>query len=242
MAETVVFIPAWNEADNLATVLPELRAAIPEADVLVVDDGSRDDTAGVARSQGAEVLRFPENRGLRAAVPAGFGWAVGHGYRYVGRIDADGQHPPGELRRLLELVWNDEVDVALGSRFLREGRSGPVTYEPETANAVGIALLTGLMRIRMGQRMTDSTSGMVAVTRHAAELLADEYLFDAPEVEGLVRIKEERLRFTEVPVEMRERRSGRSTFVGKRAAKHVGAVLGAILFAEALRRLRKRAS
>ncbi len=98
------------------------------------------------------------------------------------------------------------------------------------------------MNIRMGRRMTDSTSGMVAVNRHAAELLADDYLFAAPEVEGLVRIKEEKLRFEEVPVEMRQRAGGESTFVGKRAAKHVGAVLGAILFAEGIRRWRKRRS
>jgi glycosyltransferase involved in cell wall biosynthesis len=240
--DTIVFMPAWNESENLEQVLPALAAALPEVDVLVVDDGSTDGTAEAARRLGAEVLSFTENRGLREAVPAGFRWAVEHGYRFVGRIDADGQHPPAELRKLLERVWQDEADVALGSRFLREGREGPVTYEPMPSNAVGIALLTLLMRVRLGQRITDSSSGMVAANRHAAELLADDYLFAAPEVEGLVRVKQERLRFTEVPVEMRQRHSGQSSFVGARAAKHVGAVLGAVLFAEALRRWHRRRS
>jgi glycosyltransferase involved in cell wall biosynthesis len=115
--ETLVFIPAWNEEQNLAAVLVELRKEIPDADVLVVDDGSIDRTADVAREHGAEVLSFEENRGLRAAIAAGYGYAAEHGYAYCGRVDADGQHPIAELRRLLEVVRSGSADVAVGSRF-----------------------------------------------------------------------------------------------------------------------------
>jgi len=90
MKGTVVFIPAWNEQENLAAVLDGLRAELPEADVLVVDDGSTDATAAVAREHGAEVLSFGENRGLRAGIAAGYQWALEHGYAYCGRVDADG--------------------------------------------------------------------------------------------------------------------------------------------------------
>src|SRR6266536_339824 len=93
MPETLVFIPAWNEAENLPAVLDELRGELPDVDVLVVDDGSTDDTADAARAGGAEVLSFGENRGLRAAIAAGYAHARDRDYAYCGRIDADGQHP-----------------------------------------------------------------------------------------------------------------------------------------------------
>jgi glycosyltransferase involved in cell wall biosynthesis len=105
MAETLVFIPVWNEEKNLPAVLDELQAELPDVDVLVVDDGSTDGTADAARARGAEVLSFGENHGLQSAIAAGYGWAREHEYRYCGRIDADGQHPALELRRLLERVW-----------------------------------------------------------------------------------------------------------------------------------------
>ena len=104
MADTLVFIPAWNEEDNLPAVLDELREELPEADVLVVDDGSTDGTADVAREHGAAVISFEQNRGLPGGIAAGYGYAAEHGYAWCGRVDADGQHPVAELARLLERV------------------------------------------------------------------------------------------------------------------------------------------
>src|SRR4026209_2475265 len=98
-SDTIVFIPAWNEAANLPAVLDEVRAGLPEADVLVVDDGSTDNTAAVAREHGAEVLSFGQNRGLRAGIAAGYGWALEHGHALLGRVDAGGPPPAGEARR-----------------------------------------------------------------------------------------------------------------------------------------------
>ena len=129
---TLVFIPAWNEAENLPAVLEELHGELPDVDVLVVDDGSTDATAELAREAGAEVLSFGENRGLRAAIAAGYGYAAEHGYELVGRLDADGQHPAAELRRLLERVEAGEADAAVGSRFVAgEGYDAlPLPAEP----------------------------------------------------------------------------------------------------------------
>src|SRR4029453_1499393 len=115
--DTLVFIPAWNEELNLPSVLDELETGLPEADVLVIDDGSPDETASVARAQGAEVLSFGENRGLRVGIAAGYAYADEHGYEFVGRVDADGQHPVDELGQLLGIVRSGEADVAVGSRF-----------------------------------------------------------------------------------------------------------------------------
>jgi glycosyltransferase involved in cell wall biosynthesis len=118
VAETLVFLPAWNEERNLAPVLDELRRELPDADVVVVDDGSTDATARVALDHGADVVSFGENRGLRAAIAAGYGTAAERGYEWCGRVDADGQHPAAELRRLLERVRSGACDVAVGSRFV----------------------------------------------------------------------------------------------------------------------------
>src|SRR5262249_9079402 len=117
VTDTLVFLPAWNEESNLPAVLDELAGGLPAADVLVVDDGSTDGTAGIARGRGAEVVSFDHNRGLREAIAAGYRYADEHDYAYCGRIDADGQHPVAELRRLLELVRSGACDVAVGSRF-----------------------------------------------------------------------------------------------------------------------------
>ena len=99
--DTVVFIPAWNEEENLPGVLAELATVLPDADVLVIDDGSTDATAEIAREAGAIVVSFGENRGLRAGIAAGYREAHERGYAFCGRVDADGQHPAEELARLL---------------------------------------------------------------------------------------------------------------------------------------------
>ena len=95
--DTLVFIPAWNEEQNLPAVLDELAAGLPDVDLLIVDDGSTDGTARVAREHGAEVVSFGENRGLRTGVAAGYAHAAEKGYGFCGRVDADGQHPVAEL-------------------------------------------------------------------------------------------------------------------------------------------------
>src|SRR5690349_20680463 len=117
MADTVVFIPAWNEEENVGAVLDEARAELPDADLLVVDDGSTDRTAELARAHGADVVSFGANRGLPFAIAAGFDEALECGYAYCGRLDGDGQHPAHELKRLLALVRSGACDVAVGSRF-----------------------------------------------------------------------------------------------------------------------------
>jgi len=117
-SDTLVFVPAWNEEENLPAVLDELERELPEADVLVVDDGSTDGTAGIAAGHGADVLSFGANRGLPAAISGGYGYAVERGYEFCGRVDADGQHPVEELARLMQRVRSGACDAAVGSRFV----------------------------------------------------------------------------------------------------------------------------
>jgi glycosyltransferase involved in cell wall biosynthesis len=239
-SDTVVFIPAWNEEDNLPAVLDELRDRLPGIDVLVVDDGSTDGTAEVAREHGAEVLSFGENRGLRAGIAAGYGHAHERGYAFVGRVDADGQHPVAELHKLLELVRSGEADVAVGSRFATGDGYEAYRYEPSPSRRFGTAVLRRAMRASLGHPFHDATSGMYAVNAKAMPILAEPYESGAPEVESLLRLREAGLRVAEVPVDMRERASGESKLRGRRAVELVLTVAGTLVLYGVWRRLRRR--
>jgi glycosyltransferase involved in cell wall biosynthesis len=237
-SDTVVFVPAWNEEENLPAVLQELDAELPAADVVVVDDGSTDATAEVARWGGADVVSFGENRGLPAGIAAGYAYAQQHGYRFCGRVDADGQHPVAELRRLLELVKDDRCDVAVGSRFASGDGYAERRYEATAARSFGHFLLRRGMQRRLGRPVLDATSGMYAVNERALPLLAKPYDVGAPEVEGLIRLADAGLRVEEVPVHMRERAGGESKLRGKKAVLLVLTVAGAVLLEERWRRRR----
>jgi glycosyltransferase involved in cell wall biosynthesis len=238
MADTLVFVPAWNEEDNLGDVLTELAEELPEADLLVVDDGSTDGTVAVAQAHGADVLSFGENCGLRAGIAAGYGAAAERGYAYCGRVDADGQHPAAELHRLLQLVRDGECDVAVGSRFVSGDGYPAYRYEPSPARRLGIGLLRRAMHIRLGRRFGDATSGMYAANAMALPFLAEPYTSGAPEVEGLIRLAEAGLTVEEVPVNMRERAGGESKLRGSKAVKLVLTVVATLLFFGWLRRRR----
>ena len=225
---TLVFLPAWNEAENLPAVLDELKLVLPEVDVLVVDDGSTDGTADVARARGAEVVSFSENRGLPAGIAAGYAYALKHDYDLCGRVDADGQHPPAELERLLERVRDGQCDVAVGSRFASGEGFAPYRYTPSGPRRFGTALLRRAMRIVLRRPFLDATSGMYAANAKALPVLAQPYATEAPEVEALLRLNEAGLRVDEVPVEMRERAGGESKLRGVKSILVVVTVIGTL--------------
>ena len=195
-SDTLVFLPAWNEEDNLPAVLDELRRELPEADVLVVDDGSTDRTPEVAREHGAEVLSFGANRGLPAGIAAGYSYAVEHGYAFCARVDADGQHPVEELSRLLDRVRSGACDVAVGSRFASGDGFAPYRYKPSGPRRFGTALLRRSMNVALRRPFYDATSGMYAANAKATAVLARPYTTEAPEVEALLRLEEAGLRWT----------------------------------------------
>jgi glycosyltransferase involved in cell wall biosynthesis len=240
VSDTLVFIPAWNEEQNLPDVIRELRREAPGADILVVDDGSTDRTADLAREHGAEVLSFGENRGLREAIAAGYDYAAKHGYAYCGRVDADGQHPVAELGRLLEVVRSGLADVAVGSRFATLGRNGfsRERYDTGRVRRFGTGLLRRSIEVVLDRPFHDATSGMYAVNARAMPILARPYASGAPEVEAVLRLHEEGLRVDEVPVEMRERAGGESKLRGKKALVLVLTVAGTLITAEYMRRRR----
>ena len=240
MSDTVVFIPAWNEEGNLPGVLDDLKAELPDVDCLVVDDGSTDRTAEVARENGAEVLSLGTNCGLPIGIAAGYRWALEHEYDYCGRVDADGQHPAPELKRLLTMVRDDRCDVAVGSRFVSGEGYEPYRYKPDHVRRFGTAALRRAMRPVIGRPFGDATSGLYAVNAKALPLLAEPFSTEAPEVEALIRISDAGLRLEEVPVNMAERASGESKLKGKKALKVVLTVVGTLVAATLIRARRSR--
>jgi hypothetical protein len=229
VSDTVVFVPAWNEEDNLPAVLDGLHAELPGVDVLVVDDGSTDRTAEVARTHGATVLSLGANRGLRVGIAAGWGWARDHGYAFAGRVDADGQHLPAELARLLAAVRADRCDVAVGSRFVSGEGYPAYRYRPSAARRFGTALLRRSLGLVLDRPFGDATSGLYAANARALPVLAQPYTSGAPEVEALIRIARAGLRVDEVPVDMAARASGESKLRGGKAVGLVLTVTGTIV-------------
>ncbi len=242
-SDTLVFIPAWNEEQNLPAVLDELRQELPAADVLVVDDGSTDGTAEVARGHGALVLSFGVNRGLRAGIAAGYGYALERGYAYCGRVDADGQHPAGELRRLLDRVRSGVCDVAVGSRFASGEGFEPYRYTSTGARRLGTALLRRSMAAvprRKAFLGSDERAWPAGLSSPALPVLALPYTSGAPEMQSILRLSESGFRVDEVPVNMRERASGESKLQGKKAVMLVLTVAGTLILATRLRTRRSR--
>ena len=203
----LVIIPAHDEQESLPGTLDEVRAAAPLLDVLVVDDGSRDATARVARERGTRVLLLPFNLGVGGALQTGFRWAVEHGYDVGVQLDADGQHDPAYLPALLEPVLSGRCDVSIGSRYVR--RSG---YRAPVARRVGMVLFSSLVSAVLHTRITDTTSGFRAYARRAMVVCQHDFPKDFPDAPLLIRLGRCGFRLEEVPVEMRGRRAGRSFY------------------------------
>jgi glycosyltransferase involved in cell wall biosynthesis len=238
VSDTLVFVPAWNEEETLPAVLADLDRELPDVDVLVVDDGSTDRTAELARAGGAEVLSLGTNRGLPVGIAAGYRWALEREYAFCGRVDADGQHPAAELARLLALVRGGACDVAVGSRFVSGEGYEPYRYKPDRARRLGTAVLRRAMALVLRRPFGDATSGLYAVNAKALPLLARPFATEAPEVEALIRITDAGLRLEEVPVHMAERAGGESKLRGGKAFRVVLTVTRTLVDAKLLRRRR----
>jgi glycosyltransferase involved in cell wall biosynthesis len=201
---TLLIIPAFNEAGAIARVLESVRAYFT-GDVLVIDDGSEDDTGALARGAGALVVRHACNLGIGAAVQTGFIYGLTRGYDFVVRQDGDGQHDPAQIPRLLAVLEAGDADIVVGSRFLaREG------YQSTLVRRVGIFIL-GIVSSLVGTRVTDPTSGNWAVNRRALAVLAKQHPDDYPETEALVMASRAGCRVVEVPVVMYARIAGQSS-------------------------------
>ncbi|MCB9883380.1 MAG: glycosyltransferase family 2 protein [Planctomycetes bacterium] len=209
----LAIIPAMNEAENLGALLDELEHVHPLAHTLVVDDGSSDETADIAKARGCRVVRHPFNLGYGAALLTGYHYALRHGFPNVVQLDADGQHPPSLLPMLLEPVLRGGVDVVVGSRYLASDSKGSTFVR-----RLGARPLAWLATLWTGQRITDPTSGFQALSPAAvATLCSDGFPEDYPDVDVLITLHRAGLRLIELPVNMRDRVAGTSMHGGMRA-------------------------
>jgi glycosyltransferase involved in cell wall biosynthesis len=219
----IAIVPALNEEETVGRVIDEIRAFDTGFDIVVVDDGSTDRTAGVAADRDAHVLRLPFNLGIGGAMQTGFRFAFEQGYDIAVQIDGDGQHDPSQLPKILGPVLAGEADLCVGSRFTGDG-----AYRSSFVRRVGIKIFAGVVSAVVRQKVTDTTSGFRAVNRKGIALFASDYPHDYPEVEATVMCVKHKLRLTEVPVTMRERGGGASSITAIRSVYYMTKVLLAI--------------
>jgi len=203
---TLVIIPAYNEESNLAGIIKEVRKKAPWVDIMVVDDGSKDDTAKIARELGVAVVTHSFNLGIGGAVQTGFKIARMWNYDVTVQIDGDGQHDPAFIGRLVKPIVEENVDISVGSRFLKNKKA-----TGSFIRHVGIHFFSRLTTLITGARITDCSSGFRALNRSAIELFSDEYPVDFPDAEALIIARRAGLRIGEVPVPFRPRRGGKSS-------------------------------
>lgn len=202
----LVIIPAFNEASALPAVLEALHVEAPELDVVVVDDGSTDATADVARRTGVVVLRLPFNLGIGGALRTGFRYAVEHSYDRAVQLDADGQHDPALVRLLLDGLAN--ADLVIGSRFADEA----AVYDAGRTRRGAMWMLQCVLRLLSGREFSDTSSGFRAFGRPVLELFATTYPAEYLEsVEALLSAHYRGFRIIEIPTQMRRRAAGRAS-------------------------------
>lgn len=201
--KVLVIVPAWNEEQNVGDTIREITAADPKYSVLVVDDGSVDGTRQVAEDAGAAVVSLPFNMGVGGAMKTGFTYAQRYGYDSAVQVDADGQHNPQDIARVLAGL--ERADISIGARFADVGR-----YEVRGPRRWAMTFLAGVMSRLAGVRLTDVTSGFRAAGPRAIDQYVRyypaEYLGDT--IDSLVAAMHAGLTVTQVPVAMRPRRHG----------------------------------
>ena len=202
----LIIIPAYNEERTIGAVIRGILSLTEFRNVLVINDGSSDRTSHTARGAGARVLDLPYNLGIGAAVQTGYSFAERNRYEYVVRMDADGQHEVSQISALLAPLLADEADMVIGSRYLSGGK-----YRSPLARKIGMKILAGFVSWVIGERVTDATSGFMALNRKAAAILAESSPDEYPEVESIVMLHKKGLRIKEVGVTMSPRQEGKSS-------------------------------
>ncbi|MET7879177.1 glycosyltransferase family 2 protein [Micromonospora profundi] len=222
----LIIIPALNESGSIAEVVGEVRGELPGVDVLVVDDGSTDRTAAVAAAAGARVAKLPYNLGVGGAMRLGYRFARDHDYDVAIQIDADGQHDPRYVPKLVDLL--DETDLVIGARFAGEG-----DYSVRGPRRWAMVMLSGVLSRVARTKLTDTTSGFRAANRRVIDMFATwypvEYLGDT--VETLVHTARRGYTIRQVPVAMRKRMAGTPSHSPAKAMIYLGRAFAVLTLA-----------
>lgn len=226
-------MPAWNESEVIGDTIRSVNQVVPYS-ILVVDDGSKDDTAAVAREAGAEVITLPFNLGVGGAMRTGFKYALRHGYNTVIQVDSDGQHDPLDIDRVLAGL--QQADISIGARFAGRG-SYSVRGPRKWAMSVLARVISGVARVKL----TDVTSGFRAANEKAIrqyiEHFPTEYLGDT--IDSLIVAVKSGCRVVQVPVEMKVRQAGTPSTSPLKSTIYLGRSGLVLAFALARRRIKQ---
>jgi glycosyltransferase involved in cell wall biosynthesis len=201
-----IIIPAYNEEKSIGCLIDELREYVPHIDVILINDGSVDETANIGRNKNVIVLNLPCNLGVGGAVQVGLKYTLEKGYRFVIRIDGDGQHPPSEIPKLIKAMRKGDTDLIIGSRF-----SGGGSYVNTPIRSIGIKLLALFLSVICRHRISDPTSGFWIINRPLLNYLAHNYPSDYPEPEAIALLTRHGYSYREEPVVFRRRTGGVSS-------------------------------
>lgn len=204
----LIIIPALNEGTSIGRLLDEIKSAFPQADRIVINDGSQDNTEEEAHRSETSVVSLPYNLGIGGAVQTGFQIAWEQGYDVAVQLDGDGQHDPAYLNAIIEPILKGELDLCIGSRFLDKDAK---SFRSTPVRRLGILFFCRLLSLLTGLPLTDPTSGFRAAGKKAIEIFAAYYPVDFPEPEAIQIAKRRGARIGEVPVRMRERQGGHSS-------------------------------
>lgn len=225
-ARVLLIIPCYNEQDSIASLLEEISQRCPDHEVLVIDDGSRDNTFDIARAK-APTVRLVRNLGIGGAVQTGIKYALRHDFDFCVQIDGDGQHPPGEVGKLMSAYAQKPAAITVGSRYLTDGN-----FRSTWGRRLGgQTIASALNKLFVGCQVSDPTSGMRLMDRRAMTFFARHYPYDFPEPISLAWALRAGLNVRDVPVEMRAREHGKSSIIGVKPVAYMFRVLGYIVLA-----------
>jgi glycosyltransferase involved in cell wall biosynthesis len=222
--KSLVVIPAFNEEKSHASVIAEVKANLPDFDIVVINDGSQDGTALVAISAGVGLLSLPVNIGYGAAVQTGFKYAVQKAYDTVVLMDADGQHDAQNGPALIRALKEHSADMVIGSRFMDK-----ITFKTSFARVVGRNLFSLITYLITHKSFLDITSGFQVLNNRAVSFLSRNYPVDFPDAEVIIMMLLHGFTVAEAPAHFRQRVSGRSMFSLSRIIYYPFKVLLAIL-------------
>jgi len=214
--KTLVIIPAYNEENSIGQVIARIRLNLPQADILVINDGSIDNTALIASNLGVEVIDLPFNLGIGGAMQTGYLYASRNGYNLAIQVDGDGQHDPSYIGKLIEPVINSKVDMVIGSRYICK-----TDYKSTFSRRLGMLFFSALVNLLTGQKVKDTTSGFRVVNKTIIDYFAKRYPTDYPEVDVLIKLYRKNFRIIEMPVEMCQRQSGKSSITPIRSVYYL---------------------
>ena len=223
----LAIIPAYNEQDCIVETIRELDRVAPDVDILVINDGSTDGTGDLCRREGYNFLDLPVNVGLSSGFQAGMKYADRQGDDCAIQFDADGQHRPEYIKPLLEAMEQSGADIVIGSRFVTKKKD-------VSARMAGSALISFLIRLTTGKRLSDPTSGMRMYNRRAMAEFVKRYDF-GPEPDTLANLIRKGFKVVEVQVEMRERETGESYLSFSKSIMYMARAFVSILIVQWLR-------